>query len=41
MKPKKRSSKLTKQEFSDFVEFVVRKFAEYGVVLELPGEQAA
>jgi hypothetical protein len=41
MKPKKRSSRMTKQEFSDFVEFVVRKFAEYGVVLELPGEQAA
>jgi hypothetical protein len=41
LKPKKRSSRLTKQEFSDYVEFVVRKFAEHGVVLELPGEQAA
>jgi hypothetical protein len=38
MKPKKRSSRLTKMEFSDFVEFVVRKFAEHGIVLELPGE---
>jgi hypothetical protein len=38
LKPKKRSSRLTKMEFSDFVEFVVRKFAEHGIVLELPGE---
>jgi hypothetical protein len=37
-KPVKRSSRLTKMEFSDFVEFVVRKFAEHGIVLELPGE---
>jgi hypothetical protein len=39
LKPKKRSSRLTKMEFSDFVEFVVRKFAEHGLVLELPGEE--
>jgi hypothetical protein len=38
MKPLKRSSRLTKQEFGDFLEFVVRKFAEHGIVLELPGE---
>lgn len=38
MKPKKRSSRLTKAEFSDFVEFVVRRFAEHGIVLELPGD---
>jgi hypothetical protein len=38
MKPKRRSSRLTKQEFSDFVEFVVRKFAEHGIVLKLPGD---
>ena len=38
MKPKRRSSRLTKQEFGDFLEFVVRKFAEHGIVLELPGE---
>jgi hypothetical protein len=37
-KPIRRSSRLTKMEFSDFVEFVVRKFAEHGIVLELPGE---
>jgi hypothetical protein len=36
LKPKKRSSRLTKNEFSDFVAFVVQKFAEHGVVLELP-----
>jgi len=40
-KPKRRSSRLTKAEFSDFVEFVVRRFAEHGIVLELPGDQAA
>jgi hypothetical protein len=38
LKPKRRSSRLTKQEFSDYVEFVVRKFAEHGIVLELPGD---
>lgn len=38
LKPKKRSSRLTKAEFSDFVEFVVRRFAEHGIVLELPGD---
>jgi hypothetical protein len=41
MKPKRRSSRLTKMEFSDFVEFVVRRFAEHGIVLQLPGEIAA
>ena len=39
--PVKRSSRLTKLEFSDFVEFVVRRFAEHGIVLALPGDQAA
>jgi len=38
-KPVKRSSRLTKQEFSDFVEFVVRRFAEHGIVLQLPGDE--
>ena len=37
-KPKHRSSRLTKTEFSDFVEFGVRRFAEHGIVLRLPGE---
>ena len=41
LKPLKRSSRLTKMEFSDFVEHIVRFMAEKGVVLELPGEQAA
>jgi hypothetical protein len=41
LKPKKRSSQRTKLEFADFVEFVVRRFAEHGIVLKLPGEQAA
>ena len=40
-KPRHRSSRLTKNEFSDFIAFVVQRFAEHGVVLELPGEQAA
>lgn len=38
LKPKKRSSRLTKTQFSEFVEFVVQRFAEHGVVLELPGD---
>lgn len=41
LKPNRRSSRLTKLEFADFVEFVVRRFAEHGIVLELPGEVAA
>lgn len=36
-----RTSKATKQEFSDFIEWVARFAAkEYGVVVELPGEAA-
>jgi len=36
-----RSSKATKQEFSDFIEWVARFAAEeYGVVVALPGEAA-
>jgi hypothetical protein len=41
LKPKKRSSTRSKAEHSDYLEFVVRKFAEHGIVLRLPGEQAA
>jgi hypothetical protein len=41
LKPKKRSSRLTKMEFSDFVEFIVQRMAGHGIVLELPGEAAA
>lgn len=39
LKPKNRSSRLSRMEFSDFVEFIVRRMAEHGIVLELPGEE--
>lgn len=35
-KPKRRSSRLTKVEFSDYLSFVVRRMAEHGIVLSLP-----
>lgn len=38
LKPKKRSSRLTKTQFSEFVEFIVATFAQHGIVLELPGD---
>jgi hypothetical protein len=38
LKPLKRSSKLTTVEFSEFVEWFVRRMAEFGIYLELPGE---
>ena len=38
LKPLRRSSRLTKTEFGDFIEHIVRFMAEQGVVLELPGE---
>jgi hypothetical protein len=41
LKPKRRSSRLTKTEFSDYVEFIVRKVAEHGIVVELPGDAPA
>ncbi len=41
LKPKHRSSRLSKTEFSDFLEFIVRKCAEFGIILTLPGEMAA
>lgn len=40
LKPRRRSSKLSKMEFSDFVESIVRFMAEQGVVLDLPGDFA-
>ena len=40
LKPKRRSSRLTKQEMSDFIEWYVRTMAGHGIVLELPGETA-
>lgn len=38
LKPKKRSSRMTKGEATAFIEWFVRKMAEHGIVLELPGE---
>jgi hypothetical protein len=38
LKPKHRSSSLTKTEFSDFIDHIVRFMAEHGVVLDLPGD---
>ncbi len=38
LKPKRRSSKLSKMEFSEFVDFIVRYMAEQGVILKLPGD---
>jgi hypothetical protein len=38
LKALKRSSTLSKIEFASFVDFVVRYFAEHGIVLRLPGE---
>ena len=38
MKPKRRSSKLTKSEFSDLVETLVREMAQHGIQLQLPGD---
>jgi hypothetical protein len=36
--PHRRSSRLSTKEFSDYVEFIVRFWAEHGVVLDLPGD---
>lgn len=41
LKPKRRSSRLTKMEFSDYLETIVRFMAEQGVVLDMPDDQAA
>ena len=40
-KPARRSSRLNKTEFSEFVEFILRFMAEQGVYLTLPSEEAA
>lgn len=40
LKPKRRSSRLTKSEFSDYLETIVRFMGEQGVVLDMPGDQA-
>ena len=36
--PMKRSSEMNKQEFTDFIDYIVRFAAEQGVVLSLPGD---
>jgi hypothetical protein len=36
IKPKRRSSRLTKAEFGDFVDAFIRQMAEHGIVLETP-----
>lgn len=41
LKPKRRSSRLTKAEMADFIEWYVAKMAQFGIVLELPGERVA
>jgi hypothetical protein len=38
LKPKKRSSRMTKQEATDFIEWYVRTMAGHGIVLSLPGD---
>ena len=41
LKPNRRSSRLSKSEFTDFVDWFVRRMAEHGIVLELPGDLRA
>jgi hypothetical protein len=38
LKPKKRSSRMTTKEATDFVEWYVRTMAGHGIVLRLPGD---
>lgn len=38
IKPYKRSSRLTKMEFADYLDHIVRFMAERSVVLDLPGD---
>jgi hypothetical protein len=38
LKPHRRSSRLTKAEFADFLDHIVRFMAEKSVVLDLPGD---
>jgi len=37
-RPLKRSSKLTKQEFSDYLEFISQRCADLGIVIPVPEE---
>lgn len=38
LRPLRRSSKLSTTDFAEFVEWLVRKMAEHGIYLELPGD---
>lgn len=40
LKPLRRSSRMSKTEFSDHVDYIVRYMAEQGIVLSLPGDPA-
>lgn len=39
-KPIRRSSKLSKTEFAEFVDFILRRMAEFGIILEIRHEYA-
>jgi hypothetical protein len=41
LRPRRRSSKLSKQEFGQFVDFIVRFMARQGVCLDMPGDALA
>jgi hypothetical protein len=38
LKPNRRSSRLTKSEFSDLLSFIVHRMAEHGIILSLPDD---
>ena len=40
LRPLRRSSRLSKPEFSDFLEFIFRKCAEYGIEIERPQQES-
>jgi hypothetical protein len=37
-RPARRSSSLSKQEFSDYLEFICQRMAEHGIILTMPGD---
>ena len=41
LKPLRRSSRLSMTEFSEFLDFIVRRMAGHGIVLQMPGDLAA
>ncbi len=38
LRPLRRSSRLTKAEFADFLDYIVRFMAEHSVVIDMPGD---